>query len=33
VEAAETNAADNLRTVRLVFAAYDSASAGKVVRL
>ena len=28
---AETTAADNLKTVRLVFAAYDSASAGQVI--
>jgi Predicted dehydrogenases and related proteins len=30
---AETIAADNLRTVRLVFAAYDSAQSGKVVTI
>jgi predicted dehydrogenase len=31
--AAETTAADNLRTMRLVFAAYDSAARGQVARL
>jgi predicted dehydrogenase len=31
-EAAETDVADNLRTVRLVFAAYDSARTGEVIR-
>jgi predicted dehydrogenase len=31
--AAETSAADNLRTLRLVFGAYDSARSGQVVRL
>src|SRR4051794_24883357 len=30
---AETDAADNLRTMRLVFAAYDSAETGRVVRM
>jgi predicted dehydrogenase len=30
---AETSGADNLRTMRLVFAAYESASAGQVVRV
>jgi hypothetical protein len=30
--AAETDAADNLRTMRLVFAGYDSAERGQVVR-
>jgi predicted dehydrogenase len=29
----ETNGADNLRTVRLVFAAYESAGSGEVIRL
>jgi hypothetical protein len=28
---AETTGEDNLKTVRLVFAAYDSASAGQVI--
>ena len=32
-EAAETDAADNLRTMQLVFAAYDSASRGQVIQL
>jgi hypothetical protein len=29
---AETDAADNLETMRLVFAAYDSARTGQVIR-
>jgi hypothetical protein len=31
--AAETTGADNLNTVRLVFASYDSAARGEAVRL
>jgi predicted dehydrogenase len=31
--AAETTGEDNLKTVRLVFAAYESASTGKVIDL
>lgn len=30
---AETTAEDNLRTVRLVFAAYESAATGNAIRL
>jgi hypothetical protein len=30
---AETTAADNLKTLRLVFAAYESACSGQVIRL